>query len=64
MRFKVVGLESDYRFSTALEAGKHGVDLAIIRMKESGDDSVRMWIEETADPVNAIHTGNGAQRLS
>jgi hypothetical protein len=64
MSYKLVGDELNYRFASALEAGKHGVDLAIEKLRKSGAPSTRMDIEETSDPVNAIHDGAPARRLT
>jgi hypothetical protein len=63
--WKTIGLESEYRFATALEAGKHGIDLTVERMNKNGEDSVSMSVEESPDPINAAHTRpDGARRLS
>ena len=64
MSYKTLGIESEYRFATWVEAGKHGVDLAIERLGKTDLDSVCMNVTESDDPVNAVHEGNSAKRLA
>jgi hypothetical protein len=65
MSWKVTGLTSKHRFATALEAGKHGVDLAVVLLQtDPSRVDVHINVEESDEPVNAVHDVNETRSLS